>query len=99
MGRASRPKPAKLAEKLLIIRKKLGSNLSQDDILKLLKLDDDIERDRISKYERGTLEPPLYVLLKYARLANVWLDALVDDEIDLPKEIPSKVKSEGIKPK
>ena len=51
----------------------------------------------ISAYELGQREPPLPVLLEYARLANVYLDALADDELDLPERLPAKRKSEGIK--
>ena len=41
----------------------------------------------IHEYEKGTREPPLPVLLRYARLANVYLDVLVDDELDLPAQL------------
>jgi transcriptional regulator with XRE-family HTH domain len=37
----------------------------------------------ISNYERGRSEPPLNVLLAYARLAKVPLAQIVDDEEDL----------------
>jgi hypothetical protein len=54
---------------------------------------------RISKYERGVLDPPWFVLCAYADVANIWLEALVKDEFDLPKRLPSKNKSAGIKRK
>lgn len=97
MGRASRPKPARLAEKLRQIREQLG--FSQDDMLRRLGLDKNsaVERSSISAYELDKREPPLQILLSYARLANVWLDALVDDDLDLPDSLPSKVKCEGRK--
>ena len=96
MGSA-RPKPERLAEKLLFIRQQLEGGLSQTEIVQRLGLEDEIERERISKYERGVLEPPWFVLCAYADAANVWLEVLVKDEIDLPKTIPSKIKSAGIK--
>jgi len=46
----------------------------------------------VSGYERGEREPPLPVLLMYARLAGVCLDVLVDDEQDLPDKLPAKPK-------
>lgn len=98
MGNA-RPKPERLAEKLLLIRQQLEGGLSQTEIVQRLGIEDKIERERISKYERGILEPPLFVLCAYADLANVWLEVLVKDELDLPKTLPSKSKSEGIKRK
>jgi transcriptional regulator with XRE-family HTH domain len=97
MGRAPRPKPVRLAEKLAQIRRAMG--LSQDGMLARLGLGDKegIFRSSISGYERGTREPPLPVLLEYARAANVSVEALIDDKLDLPDEIPASPKSEGIR--
>jgi transcriptional regulator with XRE-family HTH domain len=82
MGRASRNKPAKLAEKLFIIRKDLG--LSQTELIeKIASKNIPLYKSDISKYESGMREPPLIILLRYARLANVTVDVLIDDEIDL----------------
>jgi hypothetical protein len=33
-------------------------------------------------------EPPLTVLLEYARAARVLVEWVIDDEIDLPNELP-----------
>jgi transcriptional regulator with XRE-family HTH domain len=93
MGAASRKKPRRLPEKLLHIRAALG--LSQGDMVSHLGLADEINRNYISGYERGTREPELYVLLKYARVAGIWMDVLVDDEIDLPAKLPRAAKHEG----
>jgi len=87
MGSSSRPKPARLAEKLLKIRTALG--LSQNEMLRYLYLADDLFRSSISKYELGTREPPLPVLLKYAQAAGVCVDVLIDDQADLPEKLPS----------
>lgn len=94
MGSASRPKPARLADKLLQIRQKLG--LSQNGMARRLGLSQELEQERISKYERGILEPPLHVLCAYAEVANVYLEVLAKDELDLPEELPARKKSEGI---
>ncbi len=48
--------------------------------------------NRISDYEHGKREPPLPVLLQYARLAGVHVDKLIDDELDLPVRLPAKPK-------
>ncbi|MGB9181959.1 MAG: helix-turn-helix transcriptional regulator, partial [Pyrinomonadaceae bacterium] len=61
-------KPERLAEKLLQIRNALG--LSQGEMLRRLGFEDAIAYHRISNYERGTGEPPLPVLLEYARIAG-----------------------------
>ncbi|HEV7378052.1 MAG TPA: helix-turn-helix transcriptional regulator [Pyrinomonadaceae bacterium] len=95
MGSSARPKPARLAEKLLLIRTALG--LSQNEMLRKLGLEEKLFRSSISKYELGTREPPLPVLLKYARAANIYVDLLIDDELDLPLRLPAKLKGEGKK--
>lgn len=92
-----RPKPARLAEKLLQIRNALG--LSQTEMLKRLGVEDLIEYHSISKYELGKREPLLTILLQYARLAGVHMEALVDDELDLPERLPASTDHEEIKRK
>ena len=92
---APRPKPERLAEKLLAIRTTLG--VSQTELHRRLGVEHLIEYHIISRYERGEREPPLMILLEYARLANVYVDALIDDTLDLPDKIPSPSKSEGIR--
>ncbi len=67
MGKSSRPKPERLAEKLREIRLALG--LSQSEMHRRLELEKDVEYTNISKYELGRNEPPLSTLLKYARIA------------------------------
>ena len=94
MAKASRKKPARLAEKLLEIRCKLG--LSQNGLIRHLGLTEELEQDYISKFERGVLVPPLHILLAYAEAANVWLEVLIKDSLDLPNSLPSPVKHEGL---
>ena len=86
MARYARTKPKRLTQKLLQIRLALG--LSQNQMLEKLGLADALFRSSISSYELGGSQPPLPVLLSYARLAGVCLDVLVDDEMDLPKRLP-----------
>jgi transcriptional regulator with XRE-family HTH domain len=95
MGRHPRRKQERLAEKLLRIRLSLG--FSQNGMLRHLGIEESLYRTSISNYELGDREPPLYVLLRYARAANVFVDALIDDELDLPNRLPASTKSEGIR--
>lgn len=88
--RQKRKRPARLAAKLLAIREGLG--LSQGDMVSRLGTEGELERDYISKYERGVLEPPLHVLLSYARAAGVSTDVLIDDELDLPKKLSKHIR-------
>jgi transcriptional regulator with XRE-family HTH domain len=90
MGRKARPKPKRLAEKLLRIREALG--VSQSEMFRRLDVDEFSEVKRISDYETGKNEPPLPVLLAYARLAGVCVDTLIDDAADLPSKLPAKRK-------
>ncbi len=55
----------------------------------MLEAEDLAPRNYISNFENGTREPPIPVLLKYARLAGVCMEVLVDDELDLPDQIPA----------
>lgn len=89
MARLPRPRPERLPEKLLQIRLTLG--LSQGEMLRRLELDH-LNRTTVSAYEVGTSEPPLPVLLKYARLIGISTDVLIDDELDLPERMPAKPK-------
>jgi len=88
MARGVRLKPKRLTEKLIQIRLSLG--LSQNELIRML--DVDLTQNRISEYETGKGEPPLPVLLKYARVAGVCVDVLIDDDQDLPKKLPAKPK-------
>ena len=94
MGSAARPRPLRLAEKLLRIREALG--LSQNELIERLGMQDYLGQNSISNFERDFREPPLPVLLSYARLANVSVDVLIDDDLDLPLQIPSRKKHEGV---
>src|SRR5258708_379691 len=95
MGRASRETPKRLGEKLLQIRTALG--LSQDGMLRRLGLAEDYGRHYISGFETGEREPSLLVLLKYSNVARIWINALVDDAIELPQRIPSEDMEGGFK--
>lgn len=95
MGRAMREKPVRLPEKLLQIR--LGLELSQTGMLERLGMSKTSYRHYISDFENGGREPSLPVLLKYAQVANVWVDVLIDDALDLPEQLPCSKKSGGIK--
>lgn len=97
MGRAARSKPIHLGEKLLCIRQKLG--LSQDGMVERLSVSDTLTSASISAYELGKREPPLLVMLEYAHIANVYLDVLANDELDLPEKLPASPKSIGVKRK
>lgn len=96
MGYA-RPRPKRLAEKLLQIRNALS--LSQMDLWRQLGVEDEISHKLISKYELDQNEPPLKVLLQYALLAGVHMEDIVDDELDLPEKLPGNYRHEGIKSK
>lgn len=95
MGRVTGQRSARLAEKLLQIRLALG--LSQNELIRHLGLPDVIMQGSVSGYELGTREPPLPVLLKYAHAANVYVDVLIDDTLDLPGQLPAKVKHAGVR--
>ena len=97
MGTHPRHRPERLGEKLLEIRNALG--LSQTELLKRLEADEDLAYHRISEYESGKREPPLWLLLAYAHAAGVHLEDIVDDDLDLPNKLPGNVNYHGLKRK
>jgi transcriptional regulator with XRE-family HTH domain len=90
MGTVRRPKPRRLAEKLLQIRLTLG--LSQNELIRRLNFEKELVQGTISTYELGKREPSLPLLLRYARLAGVCVDMLIDDELELPAKLPSRAR-------
>ena len=81
MGRARRIKPARLGEKLLAVRKRL--QMSQTEMARALELK--VHYSAVSNLELGTREPDLLIVLRYARLAGISMETIVDDQIDLPE--------------
>ena len=90
METATRHKPEKLAQKLKQIR--LTLELSQNGLLEKLGLKNEVFRSTISAFERGTREPSYIILLKYAKLAGICTDVLIDDALNLPEQLPRKPK-------
>ncbi|MBA2731568.1 MAG: helix-turn-helix transcriptional regulator [Acidobacteria bacterium] len=95
MGRASRRRPKRLAEKLLTIRQAL--NLSQSEMAFRLGCEGELTANHISKFELDRHEPSLPVLLSYARMMGVSTDVLIDDKLDLPAKLLSATKSNSIR--
>ncbi len=87
MGRSQRVKPARLAEKLGQIRETLG--LTQEQMIERLNYKaSPLYPQNISGFETGEREPPLPLLLAYARAVNLSTDYLIDDELSLPEHLP-----------
>ncbi len=78
MGHA-RHRPKRLAKKLLQIREAL--DLSQREIAE--QLGNHRTHKHVSKYERAKSIPPIEVVFAYARLANVQMEQIIDDKLDL----------------
>ena len=77
MGTCARPRPKRLAAKLLEVRQRLG--LTQEQMVQTLKLE--TTTARIHEYEAGKREPNLLIILAYARAANVPVEYLIDDDL------------------
>jgi transcriptional regulator with XRE-family HTH domain len=91
MGTRARHKPERLAGKLVQIRAALG--LSQNEMIRRLGAEEIIKQNSVSEYELGKREPPLRILLAYARVAGISTDVLIDDELDLPARLPQPKQS------
>ena len=94
MGYA-RPRPKRLAEKLRQIRLTLG--LSQQEMHRRLRAEEQIPYTRISDYELDKNEPSLMTVLAYARVARVRMEEIVDDELDLPKRFQTPAQNSQMK--
>jgi transcriptional regulator with XRE-family HTH domain len=77
----SRPRPKHLAQKLLQIRRSL--RVSQGELVRQLGAQALIDHTTISKYELDKNEPPLAILLAYARLTGIPVEQIIDDELEL----------------
>lgn len=77
----SRPRPKHLAKKRLQIRRSLG--VSQGELVRQLGVQALIDHTTISKYELDKNEPPLVILLAYARLAGIPVERIIDDDLEL----------------
>jgi len=79
----SKPKkaPKLLATKLLKIRENL--KLSQSEMVLKMNVQNEINRGKISEYERAQRIPQLHVLLAYARVAGTTMENLIDDNLEL----------------
>lgn len=83
--------PKRLGYKLRQIRTAMG--LTQYEMLKVLDLPPVISQSTLSAYERNTKLPPYFVLARYGDIANIWIDVLVRDSLELPNKIPSPSKT------
>ncbi|HYH87542.1 MAG TPA: helix-turn-helix transcriptional regulator [Pyrinomonadaceae bacterium] len=92
-----RPKPERLGEKLRQVRHTLG--LSQSELLRRLDAEDLLAYSQISEFETGRREPSLLIILRYARVAGVPTEVLIDDELSLPETLPGLTDHEEIKRK
>ena len=58
--------------------------MSQTEMARALELK--VHYSAVSNYELGTREPDLIIVLRYARLAGLPMEILVDDGLNLPEK-------------
>jgi transcriptional regulator with XRE-family HTH domain len=90
MGRRARPRAERLHEKLRQIREAYG--WSQPELIRRLDLAEELSQSDIRAFERDpnesyAREPALPHLLRYARLAGVTVDVLIDPKLELPDRL------------
>jgi transcriptional regulator with XRE-family HTH domain len=89
-GSRKRPVPKLLAAKLKLIRTRLG--VGQAEMAELLsKAQSPPDGAMVSRFERGLREPNLFVILEYAKLANINPVLLIDDQYSvrlMDRQIP-----------
>jgi transcriptional regulator with XRE-family HTH domain len=93
MGHSKRTQPKRLNGKLKAIRNQLG--ITQQEMVDRLKEyvpGESIDTGYVSRFENGKREPTLPILLAYSKLTGVSINALVDDDADLPKHLKGRSK-------
>ncbi len=77
-GSRKRPRPKHLAKKLKAIRLSLG--LSQPEFAKRFAgIQSPPDGAMISRFERGIREPSLVAIVRYAKIAGITTDLILDD--------------------
>jgi len=99
-GKRKRPRPLRLYEKLRQIRQ--AYNLSQAEMISRLSLTEELNPSDVSAFERvpenkWSREPALPHLLRYARVAGVAVEVLIDDELELPNKLAPDPKHGVVK--
>jgi len=89
-GKRRRPRPLRLHEKLRQIRQAYG--ISQAEMVSRLGLTEELNPSDISAFKRDpdnkwSREPALPHLLRYATVAGVSVEALIDDGLELPGKL------------
>jgi transcriptional regulator with XRE-family HTH domain len=97
MGKAPSYKPSRLGQKIVEVRRKLG--ISQNGLIRHLRLTEELFQGDISAFELGNRIPDLRTLLLLANAVGVYVDVLIDDDLDLPEKLPANPKSEGVRRK
>jgi len=93
MGRKAQRRPKHLGEKLETIRKRLG--ITQAKMAELLRehgAEDTTHSGYVAEFETGKRIPSVFTLLAYSKMADISINMLVDDELDLPKRLAARPK-------
>jgi transcriptional regulator with XRE-family HTH domain len=90
MARAYKHVPKRLGAKLAKIRQSLGDITFEEMVSRLDLREIPLYRSTIYEFEAGRRVPPLIVLLRYAKLAGISTDDLIDDNVNLPERLPMR---------
>jgi len=89
MGRKAKPQPERLADKLKELRDKL--ELGQKPMANALTCEQSpVLPSHVSAFELGKRQPSFITLLRYAQLAGISTDVLLDDTLELPAKLQGK---------
>ncbi len=94
MGLKKRIIPGGLPQKLKSIRDAFGLTLEELGTKIERELTDGgfpgirVYTGNITEFEKGKREPQLPILLAYAQIANVYVDQLINDKLELPEKLP-----------
>ncbi|MET0754443.1 MAG: helix-turn-helix transcriptional regulator [Pyrinomonadaceae bacterium] len=91
MGRGKAEQPKLIAQKLRQIRLSLG--MTQDEMARAIERQGvKIYRAYVGLYEISERVPTVLVIMAYARIANISMETLCDDKMELPEGLICGVK-------